>query len=88
MKKESKATADKSKKSEAIDSKKIEKEENAASKVEEDKTLDNDGRVGTMLRETRLKSADTKNAPRKRGIFLRSVVDYLPTLMLAFWNNS
>ena len=58
MKKESKATADKSKKSEAIDSKKIEKEENAASKVEEDKTLDNDGRVGTMLRETRLKKGE------------------------------
>ena len=58
MKKESKDTAAKSKKSEAIDSKKIEKEENAASKVEEDKTLDNDGRVGTMLRETRLKKGE------------------------------
>lgn len=62
MKKESKDTAAKSKKSESIDSKKIEKEENAASKVEEkveeDKTLDNDGRVGTMLRETRLKKGE------------------------------
>ena len=79
MKKESKDTAAKSKKSEAIDSKKIEKEENAASKVEEDKTLDNDGRVGTMLRETRLKKGEeVEEIAEKlkiRAFYLRAIED-------------
>ena len=79
MKKESKDTAAKSKKSEAIDSKKIEKEENAANKVEEDKTLDNDGRVGTMLRETRLKKGEeVEEIAEKlkiRAFYLRAIED-------------
>ena len=58
MKKESKDTAVKSSKAETAEKKKKEADVIAPKPVEEDKTLDNDGRVGTMLKETRIKKGE------------------------------
>ena len=74
MKKETKETVAKAPKAENTESKKT---KTSVEKNTEDKTLDNDGRVGTMLRETRLKKGeeieDIAEKLKIRAIYLRAI---------------